>query len=389
MSTKPVSAARLIAFVLLVQWLLLVYVLRFSPGTRIAPFSGDDFIFFYSAAGYFLSGHSPYLESGFIPLPSALMVPLALHWMPYARAASAYKVINGAVVIAAMLWLCRELRLTRANAALVMVITLTYGPFYSVVGEGNLDALMMALLVASCARHRLVRAVALGLSIGTKFYSLLLLPVWVVQRRWREILLGAAVLAMMLLPFAPYLADALHRVTQRTAIFFIVGNQSPAVLFVDWFGYKRKWLWHSCYAALWGGTLLLRLVCDACGEGEEQRRWLALKYLPWMASAPILVFYYTSVILLPFGALLVAVNQQRSLRRFEWLMVLGFILTGLYPLVFNLDLIWPFEPLFKVLAPIGLTLILVGNGATALLEQLEQRGKGMLRHSRERSSVSA
>ncbi len=363
MPPKSNFTARLITFVLLAQWLLM---LAFA-GPRTAHFRfGDDFVLLFSAAGHFLSGHSPYLERWFIPLPSALMAPLALHWMHYAGAATAFKVINGTVMTAAMLWLCRELELTCANAVLVMVITLTYGPFYSAVGEGNLDALMMGLLVATCARNRLIAAAALGISIGTKFYSLLLLPVWAVQRRWREILVAGGVLAIILLPFAPYLGDAFHSITRRTGTFCIIGNQSPAVLFFDWFGIGRKWAWLGCYVALWGGTLLLQMLRNASNEREEQRRWTALRYAPWMASAPILVFYYTSVILLPFCALMVATNQRRPLRRAEWLVVVGFILTGLYPWVFHLELAYPFDLLVQASAPLGVTLVLAGSGMTAL-----------------------
>ena len=380
MFTKPASSVRLIAVVFLWQWLLLEYVLLLYPGSRINGFMiGDDFAILYRAAGHFLSGQSPYIDPTFIPLPSALLVPLALHPMPYARAAGAFMIINATVVIAAMLWLCRALRLNRTNALLVMAITLTYGPAYSALGEGNLDALMAALLVACCARHQVIRIAAWGLSIGTKFYTLLLLPVWTLQRRWREVLLGVAVLAAVLLPFWPNLPAAFHSLTHRTGYYFAKGNQSPALLFIECFGFSRKWLWRACYLGLWAGTLLPRLLRDfAADVPQDQRRWQTLKYIPWMASAPILVLYYTGVILLPFMAMLVATNQQRPLRRAEWLMVIGFIFTGLYPWIFNLIMAFPdpvlahFDFLFRALAPFGLALILVGNGLTALLERLDR-----------------
>jgi hypothetical protein len=356
-------------------------VLLLYPGPHLADAFryGDDFKYFYDAAGHFLSGRSPYLEPGFIPLPSALIAPLALHSLPYHRAAAAYSIINGLLVACVMLWLFRALRLNLANSALVMLITLTYGPAYSSIGEGNLDVLMLVLLVATCARNSTLRATAWGLSIATKFYSLLLLPVWAVQRRWREILIGLAVFTLVLLPFAPYVGHGFHSVTHRTATLRIVGNQSPAVLFIQIFGVDHKWLWRGCYLLLWAGTLLPRLLRDARADGRNpesgnHRRWQTLHYLPWMASAPVLVFYYTSVILLPFIALLVAINQERPLRRVEWLSVVGFILTGLYAWVFNSLLPAPSptlthsEPVLRALTPLGISLLLIGCAVAAFHE---------------------
>ncbi len=363
---RPGVFVRLAALIFIWERLWLEYVLLLYPGPHIAGFTfGDDFILLHTSAGLVLAGRNPYFEP-ISPLPSAFLVPLALHALTYAHAFLTFKFINAGVVLAAMLWLCRELRLSRTNIIFVLLITLVYGPASSIVGEGNLDALMAGLLVAACSRHRWLGAVAWGLSIGTKFYSLLLLPIYAMQRRWKDILFALTALAIVLLPFLRWLPEWLHAITGRTSTFFITGNVSPAVLFIDLFGLQRRNLWRVCYLLLWGGTLAVRIWRDRT-PSPERVRWQPLYYIPWMAAAPLLVYYYTGVILLPFVALLAATNQRRPLRATEWLIGFGFLLTGIYPWVFNLVLPFPdpflqrHDVALRAIVPLGIALMLLGN----------------------------
>ncbi len=294
-----------------------------------------------------------------------------MHRLPFAQALFAFRMVSFVLAVAAMLWLCRQLQLSVRNAALVMIITLTYGPFYSVLAGGNLDALMLALLIGACARKPLTRAVFLGLSIATKVYSLLLMPILALRRRWRLALCALGFVVLLLLPFARYAPEGLSGLLHRGTQFRLLGNQSPAVLFILIFGVKHVWVWRTCYALLWGGTLLVRLAADKYrATHDDAERFLLLDYLPWMAAAPVLVFYYTSTILLPLVALLAQRNQQRRLHWGEWMMAAGFLLTAIYPWVF-----WHVLPggsaanqvdsISTLLAPVGLSMMLLGSSAAA------------------------
>ncbi len=335
--SKSDSVARPLAFAFAAQWLLLQVVLWIYPGPFfLLPFTfGIDFRYFYDAAGHFLAGRSPYLEINFYPLPPALYLPMTLHHLPFATALWAYRIISATLVIAAMFWLCRQLKLTALNTAVMMLITLTYGPFYSELADANLDALVLAMLVAACVRRPALRAAYLALSVGTKVYSALLIPVLALRRRWRELLWTAAVLLLLHLPFLLYLPGGISSVLHRSTILHMNGNQSPAVLFILLFGAGRVRAWRAAYVILWGGTLLLRMAKDAKNKTRSaDERFLSLTYLPWMAAAPVQVYYYTSTILLPVIAVLIRTHQHRRLNWAEWTMAAGFFLTGLYPWVF-------------------------------------------------------
>ncbi|HEU5404214.1 MAG TPA: glycosyltransferase 87 family protein [Terriglobales bacterium] len=373
--TSP--AGRVIAVLAVAQWVVFQVLLRSWDRVEVAArfFLGNDFAYLYNAAGLFLSGKSPYGERNFIPLPPALYLPMALHHLASWNALIAFRTINFVLVVAAMLWLCRELKLNLLNSALVLVITVTYGPFYSLLAGGNLDGLMLVLMVLACARRVWLRGAFLGFSIGTKLYSALLLPVLLLRRRWREALWAIVVLGVAMLPFVAYWPEAFSSVLHRSSTIRLGstlrldGNESPAVLFILLFGQTKVWLWRSCYVALWGGTLLMKMVADWADRSKgEEERFRGLEYLPWMAAAPLLVFTYTGTILLPLMALLIRKNQERGLSWAEWVIGAGFVPTGLYPVV--LSQLLPrgqyVATITMVAAPLGIAAMMVGMGAAAV-----------------------
>lgn len=371
---RTALAGRVVALLAVGQWVFFQLLLRTWDRIEVAArfFLGNDFAYLYNAAGLFLSGKSPYGERSFIPLPPALYLPIALHDLSFWNALIAFRTINFVLVVGAMLWLCHQLRLSLLNSALVLVISLTYGPFYSLLAGGNLDGLMLVLIVFACARNAWLRGTFLGLSIGTKLYSALLLPVLLLRRRWREAVWAVAVLVLAMLPFLPYWPEAFSSVLHRSSTLRLDGNQSPAVLFIVLFGKTRVWLWRSCYVSLWGGTLLIKLAVDWADRAEdEEERFRGLDYLPWMAAAPLLVFIYTGTILLPVMALLIQKNQERRLSWSEWLIVAGFALTGIYPTVISELLSKVFAPgqfvstIMTLTAPLGISAMLIGSSAVA------------------------
>jgi len=371
-------AGRTVALLFVTQWLVFQLMLRDWDRLEVAArfFLGNDFTYLYNAAGLFLSGTNPYVETSFIPLPTALYLPILLHHLSFWNALIVFRTISFLLVVVAIFWLCRQLRLDAVDSALMLVISLTYGPFYSILAGGNLDALMVALLIFACARNVPLRGALVGLSIGTKFYSLLLIPVLILRRRWREVLWAIAVLIALLLPFIRYMPDALSSISHRTSVLRLNANESPAVLFILLFGEKRVWLWRSCYAVLWGGTFLARLMADAKDATDlENERFRALDYLPWMAGAPLLVFTYTGIILLPVIARLLQKNQHRKLFWAEWATILGFLLTGLYPIIAYraFSMLPPLSSaphqrlhtLVTAIAPLGISAMLIGSSIAA------------------------
>jgi hypothetical protein len=365
------SLARTIALLFVTQFLVMQFLVRHWQQLSFEEYFwiGNDFSFLYSGAGFFLSGNSPYSEPNFIPLPPALYLPMALHHFSFWGAFTAFRTITFLLVLAALLWLCRQLQVHLVNTALILVIALTYGPFYTLLAGGNLDGLMLAMLVFGCTGSERLRGALLGLSIGTKLYSLVLIPVLALRRRWLEIGWAVGTLVLLLLPFLRYWPDALSTAFHRTSVLRLGGNESPAVLFILLFGEHRAWAWKICYVLLWGGTLLARMARDVRnGSDPDYERFSTLAYLPWMAAAPVLVFSYTGTILLPVVVCLVRKNQSRSLHWAEWVSVAGFLLTGVYPALYMplLHLLakltsLQIEHFSRVIAPIGIAAMLVGG----------------------------
>ena len=375
---KVDSVARITALVFAGQLLILQTMVWVRGGLTLPEyfFLGNDFEYLYNGAGLFLSGRNPYLEPNFVPLPSALYLPMLLHPMSFWMAAAVFRTICLVGVVAAMFWLCREFRLSAVNTALVVLAALTYGPLYIVLVGGNLDALMLTLLIFTCVRPVFLRGIFLGLSIATKFYSLLLIPVLALRRRWLETTIALGTVVLLLLPFAHYWPNALASLSHRTSVVRLDSNQSPAVLFILLFGANRVWAWRACYFLLWGGTLALQAVADVRKRHEEGERFASLSYIPWMAAAPVLVFTYTGTILLPLIVCLARTNQIRSLRWPERLTLAGILATGLYPALYRPLLVsifrgigLPAERLVNsislVVAPIGISAILIGSAWAA------------------------
>jgi hypothetical protein len=365
---------RLLAALFVAQFLLLrILVATWHRLTFEEYFwLGNDFEFLYNGAGLFLSGKSPYLEPNFVPLPPALYLPMALHPLSFWDAFIAFRIITFCLMVGALLWLCREIRLTLVSSALLLLIALTYGPVHTLLAGGNLDGLMLPLLVFACASDARIRGVFLGLSIGTKLYSVLLIPLFLLRRRWREVIWALVTLTILLLPFFRYWPGAFSSAFHRTSALRLNGNESPAVLFILLFGASRVWAWRFCYILLWGGTLVVRYAAGRrFAPRPDQERFAALDYLPWMAAAPVLVFTYTAVILLPVIVLMARENQTRNLRWAEWISVSGFLLTGIYPAMYrplfeflSLSPHWngPLEQWTTMaIAPFGLSAMLVGG----------------------------
>lgn len=202
---------------------------------------------------------------------------------------------------------------------------------------------------------------------------MLLIPVLVLRRRWRELIWALAVFIVLLLPFVRYMPDALWSISHRTSVLRLDSNESPAVLFILIFGANRVWAWRACYVLLWGGTLAVRLAADARSKSDlESERFTALDYLPWMAAAPLLVFTYTGTILLPVMLCLARKNQDRNLNWAEWISVAGFLLTGFYPALYGRTFSYlagasaeQVKNLSMAIAPLGISAMLLGGSVAA------------------------
>jgi drug/metabolite transporter (DMT)-like permease len=129
---------------------------------------------------------------------------------------------------------------------------------------------------------------------------------------------------------------------------------------------------------LWGGTLLAKLVRDAKRTRDpEMERFAVLTCVPWMASAPLLVFTYTASILLPLLPLSAKTAEKRKLGVPEWLVVVGFVMTGLYPPLYIHALrvaglsAGQVQAVANVMPPLALAVMICGAGWAEWLQARE------------------
>jgi hypothetical protein len=330
-SPRDLHPARLLLILFLGQIALyLMASLVFDYGTlRLRGFgTGDDFHFFYGAAGYWLSGASPYLEDAYVTPPPAMLPAALLHRLPMQTALLVFNLVTLPLMFAGLWKFGKAMELSRRNRLLYLAVAATFPPLWMTLNGGNVDGLMLALLLfAYAARRRITRAVLLACSIVVKVYSALMVVVLLRKREFAVVGLIAAVCLLALLPFWRLWPETIHALLFRTQRQNINFNISPAELFFFLFRFLGPVVWKVLYAAFWFGTFAYTLVRrGAAAEAES----LAV-FAPWMVSAPLLVFSYVGIIALPALALLLRTFQDRPLRRPEWLMIVGFLLLGFHP----------------------------------------------------------
>jgi len=330
-SPRDLHPARLLLILFLGQIALyLMASLVFDYGTlRLRGFgTGDDFHFFYGAAGYWLSGASPYLEDAYVTPPPAMLPAALLHRLPMETALLVFNLVTLPLMLVGLWKFGKAMELTRRNRILYLAVAATFPPLWMTLNGGNVDGLMLTLLLFACsARRKITRVVLLACSIVVKVYSALMVVVLLRKREFAAVGLVAAACLLALLPFWRLWPEMIHALLFRTQRQNINFNISPAELFFFLFRFLGPVAWKILYAGFWFGTFAYTLVRrGAAAEAES----LAV-FAPWMVSAPLLVFSYAGIIALPALALLLRTFQDRPLRRPEWLMVTGILLLGFHP----------------------------------------------------------
>lgn len=289
---------------------------------------GDDYQFFCNAAHYWLSGVSPYREHFYVTPPPAMLPAALLHRFPMATAHLIFNLITLPLLLLGLWKYGKAMALTRRSRVLYLAIAATFPPLWMTLNGGNVDGLMLILLLfAYSARRKITRAILLACSIVVKVYSALMVVVLLRKKDFAAIGLVTAACLLALLPFWhlwPEMIQVLLSRSQRQNINFTI---SPAEIFFFLFRFLGPVVWKVLYAMFWIGTFAYTLARRGDSADAEG---LAV-FAPWMVSAPLLVFSYAGIIALPALALVLRTFQDRPLRRPEWLMVVGFILLGFHP----------------------------------------------------------
>ncbi|MDE3103955.1 MAG: DUF2029 domain-containing protein [Acidobacteriota bacterium] len=358
----------LLLFAQIVALILLSFL--FQQGVQLIwdPFYfGLDFKDFYRGFVLWIHGQNPMddfvLSYRLTKPPFSLAAGGLFAWTSFGRASVLFFLLNLGLVGWSVDRYARELAMLRRSRQLLLLIAAIYYPVYFLVERGNLDGLMLALVVlAFTAQNRLVRTVALGASIGMKLYTGVLAAVWAYQRKWRAALAAVAAAVVLQLPFYRLFVTVHRTVDDRFATIDLRQNMSPGSLLT--LGYMmfhpelNMRVVNLTLVTIWLLTLGWKVWRSR--RWETPRDWVL--YLPWLVAYPALVYPYTGVFLLLVLAYVVQESRGRKLRDCDQLLLAGFLLTGVQSFGWTHAL----EPLshgfmvVHLLNAIGTTLMLLG-----------------------------
>ena len=127
--------------------ILISFIQQSGPVFVQRFFFGLDYYDFYLGASDLFHHLDPYLRGRIYTPPSSILVGLLLSWLPFKWAAGTYLVLNVGSIFASIKVLARQFGLSRQNEFALLGITAAFYPVYFVVERGNLDGIMLALLV--------------------------------------------------------------------------------------------------------------------------------------------------------------------------------------------------------------------------------------------------
>ena len=285
-----------------------------------------DFFDLYLAGNFHAQHINPYLTGRFVTPPFSLLIGSSFQWLPFEQARYLWFLLNLGMVAAALAAFARQIGLGARNTLLLFMIAGVFYPLYFLLERGNIDGLVLACLVfAFRARHRAVTIVLYGMSIALKLYSGLLALVFARRKRWTLAVGGIVAAVVLQLPWLG-LAMVYPRVLgQRSTQMIVTENISPANFFQFVFDFLGVPGWKIVFVLFWLLTLLWVLVQERPPE-QDPADWVL--FVPWMISMPSVVYPYSAVLTLPLLALLAKRSEHEKLGVPEWLLIVGFVLSG-------------------------------------------------------------
>jgi len=299
--------------------------LIFVPKYR---FQGD-FTVLFAATSDWLHKADPYLRgqvltNNFVTPPPSLLVTLSLQLFSLRTASVLFLIVNVGIVAASLWSVCRWFEMTQRETLLFFGVASTYFPITALLERGNLDGIMLGLMLISLfTRNRFGRVVVLSLSISIKIYSIMLLAPLVLARRWKQVSAVVLLVALLLLSFHSLFWSFVHSQATRSAAMRTAWNLSPFGIFGPSRESRAAVL---VYLALWIVSYSLMLFRNRGANLTVK----ALYSFPWMLAMPLQVFPYTGVLLLPLLALKsreIAERGFATVRDSPFL--IGFCLVGL------------------------------------------------------------
>ena len=367
LQASKLSTLELVFLVLLVQTcvvLVLSLVLHVSPAfVGSDPIHGFsmDFYDFWHAGVYYVNGISPYAEKRFLTPPFSLLIGLPYQRLSFEEARYFWLIVNLACIGGALAAFAEQIGMRWRETALLFMIAGLFYPAHFLVERGNIDGVVMALLVfAFRARQKIASVMLYAASMGLKLYSGLLVFPLLRKKRW-WLACGSVLLAAALqLPWWRFAIQYPQVLSHRTDRFLTIENISGALCVQTLFALCRLPAWKIFYAGAWVITLGLRLW--RLSPEDDNADWVT--FVPWMISMPFVVYPYSAILTLPLMAYTAQREPSGLGKKF---LLLGFLLIGTQQNVWRellsrvmSDTMWVYQ-----LNSAGVVLMLAGSCAAA------------------------
>lgn len=312
------TAERRLVFVL-VLYLPVIYFslfrqVSFETVLRM-EYPGWDFHFWYDAAQVLISGGDPYSVAGFPAPPMSLLPALSLSPMDFDSARWVFLAANVALCLFAI-WFAARANASapvRAGFLVTVLFFLASNPAQMLLERGNTDGLVLAALsLAIFSRNRIVAGVGLAIGVAVKVYPVVLFAGLLGQRKWRQMIIasvGIAVLAVVVYPLTiAYLPTMLGRSGYAT----YRENIAPHAI-TEYFGWPDAFYIFALVYVV--SMLFLDMRITRVARDRQTSLVLLSSYTIPMLFAPLVVHWYSGVILILLFIALDAWDASRSRRR--------------------------------------------------------------------------
>lgn len=321
----------------------------------------NDFRVYWEASGRLLRGEAPYgeafgLGSGFFKYaPACLLFFAPLAVLPYQVASIVWAVVVAAAIVWAVLLSERIVRerlvapprpFSPVIVALAVLAVVVH--FHRELHLGNVNAVLLVILLvvanALLDGQRRRAGVLLGIALLVKPHFVVLLPLLLFYRRWRELALCVATVSVLTL--APAIVLGWERSVDLNAGWFRAMSAHNASFFHTG-GENTRTAADTIHSVLWrlsGGMLppttsvalvtialiaaavgwfVVKTHSRAAGDGDAWHRDLLFAFLLLVALVPCLVPTDTEHFLFSLPLVLYLFNRLFDPGRPRWLLFVG------------------------------------------------------------------
>ncbi len=311
-------------------------------GEEVANFYNDDY--FSSNVERFVPGiYEIYLVN--MPTTSVMMLPFAM--FDYSTARILWIAISLVLFAGSTLFLLKEMKFTEAWLPFILILIFSFQPLYSNIVSAQaymfILSLMILMFIGYKSGKEKMQGVVVGISLILKSSGLLLLLLFVIQKKWKSLLWVSATVIFFFVSTLPFLGlsswfaygnKLFHYFDSPTLS--VTAYQSIHSFFYHFFVLNEKWNPEPIFnLAIIGKLLTIMvsltiLIITSISSFKNKRSDIALGLfiIAGLILNPATIDYHYILILIPVIILLDWLRNNSSFRMWGIFLV-SFILIAL------------------------------------------------------------